>query len=71
MQDYYQILGLTRSASSDDIKRSYRKLASQHHPDKGGDKGRFQEIEEAYRILSDPEKRREYDKKIYDFIFRT
>ena len=61
MQDYYQILGLTRSASSDDIKRSYRKLASQHHPDKGGDKGRFQEIEEAYRILSDPEKRREYD----------
>jgi DnaJ-class molecular chaperone len=61
MSDYYQILGVQKDASADDIKRAYRKLASQHHPDKGGDVQKFQEIEEAYRILSDPDKRQEYD----------
>jgi curved DNA-binding protein len=61
MKDYYSILGVDRNATADDIKRSYRRLASQHHPDKGGDTGRFQEIEEAYRTLSDPEKRAAHD----------
>jgi DnaJ-class molecular chaperone len=59
--DYYETLGVGRSASSDEIKRAYRKLASQHHPDKGGDKNKFQEIEQAYRTLGDDQKRAEYD----------
>jgi len=59
--NYYNTLGIDKSASQDDIKRAYRKLASQHHPDKGGDVKRFQEIEEAYRTLSDPDKRAQYD----------
>jgi curved DNA-binding protein len=61
VKNYYQILGVDRAAPADDIKRAYRRLASQHHPDKGGDKERFQEIQEAYAVLSDPEKRSEYD----------
>lgn len=59
--DYYTTLGINKDASPDEIKRAYRKLASQHHPDKGGDTKKFQEIEEAYRTLSDPEKRAQYD----------
>lgn len=61
MADYYETLGVARSATADEIKKAYRKLASQHHPDKGGDTATFQKIEEAYRILSDPQKRAEYD----------
>lgn len=61
MKDYYQILNVARSASADEIKRAYRRLASQHHPDKGGDKERFQQIQEAYAVLGDDIKRREYD----------
>jgi DnaJ-class molecular chaperone len=61
MADYYNTLGVSKQASADEIKRAYRKLASQHHPDKGGDTKKFQEIEEAYRILSDPDKRAQYD----------
>ena len=61
MTDHYQTLGVNRTASPDEIKRAYRKLASQHHPDKGGDKGKFQEVEEAYRTLGDPTKRQQYD----------
>lgn len=61
MKDYYRILGIERSATADDIKRAYRRLASQHHPDKGGDKERFQEIQEAYSVISDEQKRAEYD----------
>lgn len=61
MKDYYSILGVSRTATADEIKRAYRKLASQHHPDKGGDTARFQEVEEAYRILSDADRRQQYD----------
>lgn len=61
MTDHYQTLGVSKQAGADEIKKAYRKMASQHHPDKGGDTAKFQEIEEAYRILSDPEKRSQYD----------
>lgn len=61
MSDYYSTLGVERGASAEDIKRAYRKMASQHHPDKGGDKNKFQQIEEAYRTLSDDQKRAAYD----------
>ena len=59
--DHYAVLGVTKDATPDQIKKAYRKLASQHHPDKGGDTTKFQEIQTAYAILSDPEKRAEYD----------
>jgi DnaJ homolog subfamily A member 2 len=61
MTDYYSILGVEKNASGDDIKNAYRKLAREHHPDKGGDKERFQEIQKAYETLSDPQRRQEYD----------
>jgi molecular chaperone DnaJ len=59
--NYYDLLGVSRTATADEIKRAYRRLASQHHPDKGGDTARFQEIEAAYRTLGDEQKRAEYD----------
>jgi curved DNA-binding protein len=61
MADHYATLGVSKDASQDEIKKAYRKLASQHHPDKGGDTAKFQQVEEAYRTLSDPEKRAQYD----------
>jgi curved DNA-binding protein len=61
MKNYYDILGVKSTAEPDEIKRAYRKLASQHHPDKGGDVAKFQEIEQAYRTLSDPAQRQQYD----------
>lgn len=63
-KDFYKILGVEKSASGDDIKRAYRKLAMQYHPDRGGGKEaeeKFKEINEAYQILSDPQKRSQYD----------
>jgi curved DNA-binding protein len=59
--DYYQILGIERTANEDEIKQAFRKLASKHHPDKGGDTQKFQEIQEAYSVLSDPQKKQQYD----------
>lgn len=60
-KDYYQILGVSREATGDDIKKAYRKLAHKYHPDKGGDEKKFKEINEAYQILSDKEKKGQYD----------
>jgi DnaJ-class molecular chaperone len=61
MIDYYSTLGVAKTASQDEIKRAFRKLASQHHPDKGGDTARFQEIQAAYDTLGDSAKRQQYD----------
>ena len=59
--DHYKTLGVSKTATPDEIKKAYRKLASQHHPDKGGDKAKFQDIQAAYDTLSSPEKRQQYD----------
>jgi DnaJ-class molecular chaperone len=61
MSDHYQTLGVSKTATPDEIKKAYRKLASKNHPDKGGDTAAFQKIEEAYRVLSDPQQRQAYD----------
>ncbi|MEW6610293.1 MAG: molecular chaperone DnaJ [Patescibacteria group bacterium] len=61
-KDYYEILGVSKNASQDEIKKAFRKLAHQYHPDKGGgDEEKFKEANEAYQVLSDAEKRRQYD----------
>lgn len=59
--DHYSTLGVDKTASADDIQKAFRKAAMKHHPDRGGDAGKFQEINEAYSTLSDPQKRAEYD----------
>src|SRR5215210_716834 len=64
-KDYYEILAVPKTASQDDIRRAFRKLARQHHPDVSKDKknaeAKFKEINEAYEVLGDPEKRQKYD----------
>ena len=61
MTNYYQTLGVQPTSNADEIKKAYRKLAGIHHPDKGGDTAKFQEIQSAYDTLSDQNKRAEYD----------
>ena len=60
-RDYYEILGIPKTSSADEIKKTYRKLAMEHHPDKGGNAEKFKEISEAYAVLSDEHKRKTYD----------
>lgn len=62
--NYYEILGVRETADQDDIKKAYKKLAMQHHPDRGGDNKKFQEISQAYDTLSDPAKRSQYDAEL-------
>lgn len=63
MKDYYKTLGVDKSASKDDIKKAFRKLAHEHHPDKNnGQDAKFKEINEAYTVLSDDQKRAQYDR---------
>ena len=59
---YYNTLGVSQDASQNDIKKAYRRLASIHHPDKGGDDKKFKKIAEAYEVLSNPEKKSNYDR---------
>src|SRR5271154_4553671 len=62
-KDYYGILGVSKGANEDEIKKAYRKLAHQYHPDKtGGDDKKFKEINEAYQVLSDKNRRMQYDR---------
>ena len=65
-RDYYEVLGVARDASSDDIKKAYRKLAVKYHPDRNPDdkeaEEKFKEAAEAYDVLSDSEKRAKYDR---------
>ncbi len=61
-RDYYEVLGVGKSASADELKKAFRKAAVQHHPDKeGGDETKFKEINEAYEVLKDQQKRQRYD----------
>ncbi|HEY1646039.1 MAG TPA: DnaJ domain-containing protein, partial [Candidatus Saccharimonadales bacterium] len=60
-RDYYEILGISKTASADEIKSAFRKAAVEHHPDRGGDETKFKELNEAYEVLKDPDKRRRYD----------
>src|SRR5688572_32010691 len=61
-RDYYEVLGVGKSASADEIKKAFRRLAVQYHPDKdGGNEAKFKEINEAYEVLKDSQKRQRYD----------
>ena len=67
--DYYKILGLNKTASGEEIKKAYRKLAHQYHPDRaGGNAEKFKQINEAYQILSNQDKRQQYDRfgRVFD-----
>lgn len=67
-KDYYKILGVEKNASTDEIKKAFKKLAMQHHPDRpGGDEKKFKEINEAFQVLGDADKRQRYDQFGSDF----
>lgn len=69
MKDYYKILGINKTASEEEIKKAYRRLAHQHHPDKaGGSEAKFKEVNEAYQVLSNKDKRTQYDRfgRVFD-----
>lgn len=61
-KDYYAILGVSKTATEDEIKKAFRRLAHEHHPDKGGESQKFKDINEAYQVLSDKQKRAAYDR---------
>jgi molecular chaperone DnaJ len=60
-RDYYEVLGVKKDASADEIKKAFRRAAIEHHPDRGGDEAKFKELNEAYEVLKDSEKRKRYD----------
>src|SRR6185312_12064649 len=60
-RDYYEILGVGKDASPDEIKKAFRRAAIEHHPDRGGDETKFKEVNEAYEVLKDADKRKRYD----------
>lgn len=60
-RDYYEVLGVGKDASADEIKKAFRKAAIEHHPDRGGDEAKFKEVNEAYEVLKDADKRKRYD----------
>ena len=65
-RDYYDILGVSKTAGANEIKKAYRKLAKEYHPDKGGDEQKFKEVSEAYEVLSDDSKKANYDRFGHD-----
>lgn len=60
-RDYYEVLGVGKNASPDEIKKAFRRSAVEHHPDRGGDEAKFKELNEAYEVLKDPGKKQRYD----------
>ena len=68
VKSHYEVLGIPKTASAEEIKKAYRKLSLTHHPDRGGDEEEFKKISESYQVLSDPDKKREYDNP-FDKLF--
>jgi len=60
-RDYYEVLGVSKTASPDEIKKAFRRAAVEHHPDRGGSEEKFKELNEAYEVLKDEAKRKRYD----------
>jgi DnaJ-class molecular chaperone len=67
MSNFYDVLGVKNDANETELKKAYRSLSLKHHPDRGGDKTKFQEINEAYETLSDPSKKQQYDAQLNGF----